>query len=254
MITPKKAASDSLGEALASLVDDLIAKEPFKADGFDWAAQPQSFYCEKLNTSPATLRRRIAKPPFVRAWKMVGAEITTDGEDTNVVGGKKLCLLRTGEAPPKDIADEAKRVMIKIWNGKMAKPVKQHEGRCLWGMAGDMMKLLAAFDLPAELGGELAIAVFKLALADWQQVASGIKLAMHIQPNCTPKFYAYPSITVIRRFWKAAVYAFIQAAQSGDVKVPAGLEMLATPASWKLLDATDPLKVTPAKQPVEAAA
>ena len=109
------------------------------------------------------------------------------------------------------------------------------------------MELLAAVGLPAELGGELAISVFEFALADWQQVASGIKLAMHIQPNCTPKFYKYPSITVIRRFWPAAVYAYVQAAQSGDVKVSAGLEMLATPASWKLLDATDPLKVPPAK-------
>jgi len=188
MTTPKKAASDSLGEALTLLVQDLIAKEPFKADGFDWAARPQSFYGEKLKTSAATLRRRIAKPPFVRTWKMVGAEIVTVGENTTVIGGKKLCLLRIGEAPPKDVADEAKRVMIKIWNGKMAKPVTQHEGRCLWGMAGDIMALLAAVDLPAELGGELAIAVFKFALADWQQVAAGIKLAMHNQPDCTPKF------------------------------------------------------------------
>jgi hypothetical protein len=80
----KTLASDSLGEALVSLVEQLIATEPFKADGFDWAAQPQSYYCEKLNVSPATLRRRIAKPPFVRAWKMVGAQIVSVGEDTTV--------------------------------------------------------------------------------------------------------------------------------------------------------------------------
>src|SRR6201989_1176267 len=60
----KTPASDSLGEALVSLVEQLIATEPFKAGGFDWAAQPQSYYCEKLSISPATLRRRIAKPPF----------------------------------------------------------------------------------------------------------------------------------------------------------------------------------------------
>ena len=126
-------------------------------------------------------------------------------------GPKKLCLLRIGDAPPRDVADEAKRVMITIWNKAMGKPVTEHEGRCLWGMTGDMMKLLAAVGLPAELGGELAIAVFKFALADWQQVASALKLAMQSQPDCTPRFYEYPSITVIRRFWKAAVYAYVQA-------------------------------------------
>jgi len=35
-----KTASDDCREALVSLVDDLISKEPFKAEGFDWAAQP----------------------------------------------------------------------------------------------------------------------------------------------------------------------------------------------------------------------
>src|SRR5271165_240232 len=120
--TPKKAASNPLDEALVSLVEELIAKEPYEVDAFKWAAQPQSFYCEKPNTSPATLRRRIAKPPFVRAWKMVGAEIVTVGEETMVIGGKKLCLLRIGEA-----------------RGKL---VTRREAQCLWGMTKDIMVLL----------------------------------------------------------------------------------------------------------------
>ena len=96
----KTLASDALGEALVSLVEQSTATEPFKVNGFDWAAQPQSYYCEKLNISPATLRRRIAKPPFVRAWKIVGAQIVAVGEDTTVIGGKKLCLLRIGRRAP----------------------------------------------------------------------------------------------------------------------------------------------------------
>jgi len=252
-VSSKKAASDARREALALLVEELMAKEPYEAFGLIWAARHQDYYCEKLDTSPATIRRLIADKPFVRKQKMVGTGPIVINGTTQIAGPKKLTLLRIGEAPPKDVADEAKRVMITIWDKAMGKPITEREGRCLWGMAGDVMKLLAEVGLPAELGGELAIAVFKLALADWQQVASGIKLAMHIQPNCTPKFYKYPSITVIRRFWKAAVYAYVQAAQSKDVKVPAGLEMLASPASWKILVATDPLKVTPAKPAAEAA-
>jgi hypothetical protein len=243
MTTTKKPASDYLGEALGSLVAELIAKEPFKANGFDWAAQPQSFYCETLNTSPATLRRRIAKPPFVRAWKMVGSEIVTVGEETTVVGGKKLCLLRIGQAPPRDIPDEAKRVMIKIWNKAQGKLITRREAQCLWGMTKDIMVLLAELNLPANLGGELTIAVFKYALAEWQTVASAIKIEMEARSDYNPKFYNYPCIPIIRNFWRASVHAFVQATQSGAVKkhqVPEGLEILASPASWKVLAVTDP--------------
>jgi hypothetical protein len=86
-----------------------------------------------LNISPATLRRRIARPPFVRDCKIVGAQIVAVGEDANIIGGKKLCILRIGVAPPKDVADEAKRVMIAIWNKVQAKPVTKCEAQCLWG-------------------------------------------------------------------------------------------------------------------------
>jgi hypothetical protein len=67
---------------------------------FGSSATPRA---RKLQLSPATLRRRIAKSPFVRAWKIVGAQIVTVGEDTSVIGGKKLCILRIGVAPPKDV-------------------------------------------------------------------------------------------------------------------------------------------------------
>jgi hypothetical protein len=179
----KTPASDSLGEGLASLVEQLIAVEPFKAGGFDWAAQPQSYYCDKLNISPATLRRRIAKPPFVRAWKMVGAQTVSVGEDTIIMGGKKLCLLRIGVAPPKDVADEAKRVMITIWNKVQAKPVTKREAQCLWGMTKDIAVLLNGLNLPTGLAGELAIAMFRYSLADWQTVVSAIKIEMEARPG-----------------------------------------------------------------------
>jgi hypothetical protein len=52
---------------------------------------------------------------------------------TQIAGPKKLCLMRIGEAPPKDVADEAKRVMITIWNKKMAKKVTQHEANVFGG-------------------------------------------------------------------------------------------------------------------------
>jgi hypothetical protein len=108
---------------------------------------------------------------------------------TQIAGPKKLRLMRIGEAPPKDVADEAKRVMITIWNKKMAKKVTQHEGQCLWGMTEDIMKVLAALGLPAELGGELAIALFKYARSDWQALTSAAKLEAEGRPKYKPRYY-----------------------------------------------------------------
>lgn len=226
---------------MVSLVEELIVKEPHEAFGFVWAAKRQDYYCEKLNTCPATIRTLIAKPPFVRRQAKVVKQV---GDP------KKLTLLRIGEAPPKDVADEAKRVMITIWNKAMERKVTWREGQCLWGMAGDMMKLLAAVGLPAELGGELAIAVFKHALADWQQVATAIKFAMQARPGYKPRFYEFPCIPVIRSFWPAAVnsYGCHLQDQGNKAKPPAGLEILTDLTGvkpidhpmWKIMTITDP--------------
>jgi hypothetical protein len=160
-----------------------------------------------LNTSPAGLRRHIDKPPFVKRQAMVGTGPIVINGSTQVAGPKKLCLVRIGEAPPKDVADEAKRVMIKIWNSKMKKPVTRREGSCLWGLAKDMIALSPELGLPADLGGELAIAVFKYALNNWQSMASAIKIAMEARKGYKSRFYDYPCIPVILSFYKTALHA-----------------------------------------------
>ena len=108
--------------------------------------------------------------------------------------------------------------MIKIWNKVQGKSVTKREAQCLWGMTKDIMALLPSLDLPAEFAGELSIAVFKYALADWQTVVSAIKIEMEARPGYQPKFYNYPCIPIIRNFWRASVHAYVRAVQSGDVK------------------------------------
>ncbi len=210
MNAPKK--SDPLVEELIPLVEALIAKEPHEALGLQWAARPQDFYCEKLGVSEWTLRRRIRKPPFVTKQALVD--------------GKKLCLLRLGEAPPKDIADEAKRVTIKLWNLTQDRRVKWKEGQCLWGMTKDMMKLLTELGITAEQCGELAIAMFKHAISaeGWKGVMVFVKQRAKELPDGVVRYYRYPSIGVIRLFWKEALYAYFQAAQAGEAKHPEGDE------------------------------
>jgi hypothetical protein len=230
---------------LVSLVEKLIAEEPFEADGFKWAARPQSFYCEALGISGATLRRIVAKPPFTRRVKLVK--------------GIQTSLLMIGD-PPKD-ATYYRIKLAGIWKNspwhdlppgkhketetkpKASRAVSMHEGACLWGFADELTKFMSDnFEAPeGQLGGELAVAVFKHALADWQQIMSAIKLAMEARPGYKPKFYDYPSIPIIRNFWKASVYAYVEAVQMKDVKPPPGLEDLALPGSWAILALTGPL-------------
>ena len=237
-------------EKLASLVEKLVASEPHEAFGFTWAARHQSYYAGALGVSDRTVRSLIGKTPFVTKNAMVGTGPIKINGSHQIAGPRKLCLVRIGEAPPKDAADEAKRVMITIWNKAMGKPVTYHEGRCLWGMAGDMMKMLATFGLPADLGGELAIAVFKHALADWPNVASAAKLAAEARPGYKPRYYEFPCITHLRSFWKAAVHAYMSHLQFDKVKPPTGLEFLAPPTGagagldhpiWKIQDITYPM-------------
>jgi hypothetical protein len=236
---------------LVLLVEKIITEDPHAAFGFKWAARPQSFYSEALGVSDRTVRNLIGKPPFVRKNAMVGEGPIVINGSHQTSGPKKVCLVRIGEAPPKDVADEAKRVMITLWNKQMGKQVTQHEGRCLWGMAGDIMKLLADVGLPTDLARELSIAVFKHALSNWPDMASALKLAAEARPGYQPRYYDFPSITVIRSFWRAAVYAYVSHLQMEQTKPPQGLEFLAPPKLtgvtgiqhpvWKIMTATYPM-------------
>jgi hypothetical protein len=218
-------------------------------DGVTYVAHLQPVYWAMFGVSHQTLRDIIKDPPFVRKPKILGATIVKDGDNTKVHGGKKFTLLRVladGEAPPpRDYADETKRVMIKIWTTSDVidaehRELNTHQIRCLWGMAGDIIQLMhLTIGLPAEQGMALAIAVFRYALADWQTVAGALKLESESRkgPN---RYFKMPSITYMRSCCKAVVHAYLTAVQMGDAKLPAGVE-LTYQASVALLNLTDPL-------------
>jgi len=188
----------AINDQLASLIEELIVKEPFEADGETWAARPQSYYYDKLGVSAATLRRRIAHPPSIRKRKIIDDKIVT--------------LLRLGEAPPKDVADEAKRVMIRLWNKSTGQPATLKQGQCLWGMTKDVMALLDELGLPAEAGGELAIAAFKYAIGKqgWPTVYVHIKVMAQELPDGKVIYLQHPSVSVIRRFWKEVLRVYLE--------------------------------------------
>jgi hypothetical protein len=255
---PKKKLSD---QVLIELVEKLIAEEPYEFKGYKWAARPQSDYWEALGVSKWTVLDRIKKPPFIRRRA--------------TIDGKQVCLLRVGEAAPKD-ENDYKRIMLSIWRAwrdkhgvsygtaaqdaaadkaakiaakkgqdinevaekaKAAVVAKERkEGNCLWGFAKEVMALSGKFGLPKDVEEHLIVGAFKLALNDWPLVASRIKVEAEALPDGKVRYFDYPSITVIRRFWQAVVHAYAESWQSGG-EAPLVI--------WKVLEATDPWKAWP---------
>jgi hypothetical protein len=218
---------------LVALIEGEISKEPFEFEGHAWAARPQSFWCEQIDVSIKTLGRYTTKPPIIRRRK--------------VVEGKLMSLLRIGEPPPKN-ANEYAHILRGVWRNKtgMNAPADkegkrqwEHWKKCLWGYIKDVMADPAVQAFTNE-PGELAVAAFKHALDCWQMVAAGIKIAAEAQPNYKPRFWDYPNIPTIRRFYKTVVHAHVMKLME-DSKIAAN-ELNAAAA---LLSATDPFEDHP---------
>ena len=250
----KKKSQEAFDQKLIVIVEELVENEPYEAFGFKWAARPQLYYCEELGVCQKTFGRHIRKPPFVARRAQVNGNI--------------VCLLRLGEAPPKDASDY-KYILRKLWRdrkdkcgllyGKSAQEAEadkaadkaakmaaeagedvdaaaaiaaaetrqrveveeRKEDQLLWGFAKDVIRLSAELGIPQDFHDELVIELFKYAIDDhevlqdwhvsngWNFVASAIKIAMEAVPDGKVIFLDVPSISVIRRFWYAVVYAYV---------------------------------------------
>jgi hypothetical protein len=145
-----------------------------------------------VGVSPATLRRIISKPPFDRTCRRVG--------DKKL----KLTLLRVlgpGEEPAKKDDNDYRRIMASIWKKKTGKIATKKEQSCLWGLSG-------------ELPDGLSVKVFEYAINDWSTVMASVKEVMlqlveSHDPDGVIHYFEFPSITVIRRFWKEAHDAYL---------------------------------------------
>jgi len=225
----KTPTQTSQSDTLADLVKELIATEPHSADGYKWASRPQAFYCAKLNISVETLRRRIKHPPFVRAVK--------------VVDGRTVCLLRLGNSALKGISEVA-RIMRGIWRNKTGFKTTDHQRKCLWGFAGDVMSLEEVIAFTND-PGKFALDCFTHSLDNWHQTVVGIKLEAESTPGFKPRYLIYPSIPTIRKFWRASIYSYIMTLQSSGKL--SGTNSLALP----LMHVTDPLNTHPGDDSTE---
>lgn len=171
IIIPYKKSSltglDRKSAKLVTLVNQMIADQPFVLDGQLWAARSQREWADILGVSVATLRRVISKPPFVR-------------DRTHNSAGYIITVLRIGKAGPKTPRHLA-NIMAKIFEKKTKRRPSNRGYGCLVGCA--------------ELWPEgHQIEIFKLVMNEWAKFMVGFRLALdtnQIQPPNT-KTYEKP--------------------------------------------------------------
>jgi hypothetical protein len=173
--------------ALYDVVMELVKTEPYLAEERTWVARPQTFFAEKVSLSTKQVRRISHQNPF--RWVL------------KKVSGKKMSLIRVGH--PSDLTHEdCARIMVKDWEKLVGKAVKQKEFGCLVGISKESPEALAPD-------------IFCTAVDNWTCFMAGVKLAISMASvegdefesdpsKFSEKYYQYPSITVIRRFWTVA--------------------------------------------------
>jgi len=187
--------------ALIAVVENLIVQEPHEFDGHKWAAKPNEFYCKAAGLTARTFGRMIKDAPFVRRHKRID--------------GKPTCLLRVGVAGPKSVHETA-LVLRGIWRNKtgMATPEAgeavekwEHQKRCLWGFAKDVMALpgLKYLDDPSDF----AVAAFKGALDNWQDTVTACRIEAECLPIYSWRYRNYPNIPIMCHFNRAVAHAHI---------------------------------------------
>ncbi|TDK37032.1 hypothetical protein E2F50_09010 [Rhizobium deserti] len=212
-------------EALMELIAGLIATNPHQRGGFTWAMIAQPEVCKKLNISLATLRRIISQPPFRRQQARID--------------GTNYSLLRVavpGEVVATKTPEHVGNIMKKIWREwlsyRLAMIIAQRDELTanddkLNGIEKEVKQLKrllhhkelnhawGCFRNLAELWPEgHQVEIFKLVLRDWQSFMAGVKVEIWTRGNGVEKFFTFPSISVLREFYKPALELYVMEQQS----------------------------------------
>jgi hypothetical protein len=187
---PKKIAQI---KRLIVFIEKTIEHDPHERGGLKWCACPQPEIAEAIGVSVRTLQTLIKSPPFYSENALIG-----EGNSR-----KKLALLRVlvaGEKPrptPETIACGMRKVFLERYgqgleaSGNIFTPTMHG---CLVALAGLWPE-----------GKQMD--VFKVVLNNWSDFMSGVgmiidaKKAAGLDLKAEKKFYRYPSISVIRRFY-----------------------------------------------------
>src|SRR5208337_4559245 len=166
---------------------------------------------------PETLGRRIARHAAVHHCPHNAlAKIVGKRHPRRLLRAAKIMNQNSSDSgiPQRftSLGYRSKRVMIRLWNKSTGQPATLKQGQCLWGMTKDVMALLDELGLPAEAGGELAIAAFKYAIGKqgWPTVYVHIKVMAQELSDGKVIYLQHPSVSVIRRFWKEVLRVYLE--------------------------------------------
>jgi hypothetical protein len=195
--------------ALAALVAADIEEAGVEREGRSWSARPKSWYCERLSVSERQLQRLVAAVPLVSRIK--------------VVDGERQLFLRPGPLSDRTPEDYA-RIMAREWKQRVSngKDVKRSEFGLLVGLAKDWEDIMAPD-------------IFITALENWPAYMAGVKVAIaeaqvggdHFEADPDKfmmRFYSYPSISVMRRFWQVGVELHLMLLQDMQQGKPSDLK------------------------------
>lgn len=197
-----------LPSKLAGLVATILEQAPIEREGKQWAAGAKGWYCEQLGVSERQFQRIVKTASLLSRVK--------------VVDGQRLVLLRPGlpsDRTPEDYA----RVMAREWKTRVSdgKDVQPKEFGLLVGLAKDW-GLITAPDM------------FITALENWPAFMAGVKGAIasaqvggddyEADPDkFVTRYYAFPSISVMRRFWQIGVELYFMLPNDVTLGEPAKL-------------------------------
>lgn len=235
---------DKCVSALRDIVCEVVATAPVERGGFQWAAIPQLELCGRLCVSPATLRRMISRPPFVR--------------ERARIGGTNFTLLRVGEPgqiTPKHLANS------------MSKALRDYRRKCRAALIHERESLMdgghdAAVDVRIEkidallekmpdltthpeyglINGLMEVwpeghqlAIFKLVLSDWPAYMAGQKIEVWKTYSDRELFFEFASMSVLRRYPQPAVELYVMEQQARAHEITPELRILSecifTPSS-----------------------
>lgn len=174
-------------DQLAQLITNTTEHEPFERDGHMWAAKPQHWYCDQLGIAPATHRRLIAKPPFVRK--------------AAIVEGRRIALLRLGEYEPMGERDY-RNILSDMWRRHIGRRTSKIEFGCICGL------------IEVWPDGK-APQIFKLVLDNWDVFMVGAKVEA-----TDPRYLKIPNLRFLRRFAHIGADMLAMHEQAKLAKIP----------------------------------
>lgn len=185
-------------DRLCTLIQELVKTEGQVLHGYTWALRSRNAWADLVEVSPPTLTDLTNHPPIQK--------LVTMGYDDETGRAVKVTALRVGEAPKFSTRDMA-NIMGKAFTKQTGKKVSKQEWGMLNGMAenfpeGYQIDIFKHAITPDGWHGFMAICSVEVRqmideAKEQGQTSSAFK-----------RYYRYPSIRVLRRFWEFAADAY----------------------------------------------